>query len=330
MASAGQLHETSGRSGLGLTLAFATAFLWATLSIALKVALEAVDPYTLTWFRFLVAFALFGGWSATRGGLGRYRALSRRGWGLLAVCAVGLTGNYIFYLLGLDATTPANAQLLIQLAPLTMAIGGVLVFHERFGPAQRAGALVLLLGLGLFFRDQLVQMADATSEYLRGSGCIVIAALTWAAYALCQKQLLRELTSADVLTFIFGFATIVLLPWAQPASLGTIDGFHWVAVIYCALNTLMAYSAFAESLAHLEASRVSAVLAVNPLMTLAAVTLAHLAWPDVFDVSHVAWLGLAGAVVAVFGSLITSLLGRRPPPPANAVAIRPALDEGAK
>ena len=49
------LHQTTGRWRLGLTLALTTAALWATLPVALKIALETIDPWTLTWARFAVA-----------------------------------------------------------------------------------------------------------------------------------------------------------------------------------------------------------------------------------------------------------------------------------
>src|SRR5688572_31658485 len=49
------LHQASGRWKLGLAMALLTALSWATLLVALKITLEQIDPYTLTWFRFLVA-----------------------------------------------------------------------------------------------------------------------------------------------------------------------------------------------------------------------------------------------------------------------------------
>ena len=49
------LHQASGRWKLGLLLALVTAACWATLPVALKITLEQVDPYTLTWFRFVLA-----------------------------------------------------------------------------------------------------------------------------------------------------------------------------------------------------------------------------------------------------------------------------------
>ena len=86
------LHRASGQWRLGLALALTTAACWATLPIALKVSLEALDPITLTWFRFLVAAGLMGAWLAARGRLGAYRTLGRRGWGLYHVrfCRTGL------------------------------------------------------------------------------------------------------------------------------------------------------------------------------------------------------------------------------------------------
>ena len=49
------LHQASGRWKLGLLLALVTAACWATLPVALKITLGALDPYTLTWFRFVLA-----------------------------------------------------------------------------------------------------------------------------------------------------------------------------------------------------------------------------------------------------------------------------------
>ena len=69
------LHAPSGRWQLGLTLALVTAALWATLPVALKIALEALDPWTLTWARFAFAALVVGAWLAWRGEWSRFRGL---------------------------------------------------------------------------------------------------------------------------------------------------------------------------------------------------------------------------------------------------------------
>lgn len=307
------LHQASGRWKFGLMLALVTAGCWATLPVALKLTLEQLDPITLTWFRFLLAAGVMLAWLAARGGLGGFARLDRKRWVLLAVAGLCLIGNYVFYLLGVQHTSPANAQLLIQLAPLLMALGGIVVFRERFNAWQWAGLAVILLGLGLFFREQLAASPAGAGgrAYVYGSALVIVAAVVWAAYALLQKQLLMRLSSPAILLFIYLLASGVLLPFAHPSALLALDGLHWGLLLFCALNTLVAYGAFAEALAHWEASRVSAILATTPLLCLGAVAAVHAAWPTAIAPEAVGVVGYVGAGLVVLGSALTSLMGQR-------------------
>ncbi|WP_208543195.1 DMT family transporter [Marilutibacter alkalisoli] len=311
------LHRASGQWRLGLSLSLFTALCWATLPIALKIVLEEVDAITLTWFRFLVATVITGGWLAARGRLHGYGALGGSGWLMLLVAGLMLLGNYVFYLLGVQYTTPANTQLLIQLAPLLMALGGIWVFGEHFRAAQWLGLLLLVTGLVLFSWEQ---WQGAQGEgYLFGSSLVVIAAVVWAGYALLQKQLLLKLGSMRILLGIYALSTLALWPFASPSALLDLDLALWLLLGYCALNTIGAYGAFAEALAHWEASRVSAVLATTPLLTIAASALVAVLWPGWLAPERIAWLGWTGAGLAVAGSAVVSLMGRR----ATAVATVP-------
>jgi len=148
------LHQASGRWKLGLLLALVTAACWATLPVALKMSLSVLDPMTLTWFRFAFAAVFMGLWLLGKRRMAVFGALQPKQWRWLLLATVLLIGNYIGYLLGVKYTSPGNAQLLIQLAPLLMALGGVFIFRERFVWGQWLGLLIIVLGLGLFFRDQ--------------------------------------------------------------------------------------------------------------------------------------------------------------------------------
>lgn len=64
---------TSGRWRLGLTLALCTGLLWSTLAVILKSALEQIDVWSLTWFRFAVAFVFFALWVGIRRPAARLR-----------------------------------------------------------------------------------------------------------------------------------------------------------------------------------------------------------------------------------------------------------------
>jgi len=166
------LHTTSGRTRLGVALATTTMLAWATLPIALSVLLQAIGPETLTWFRFAVSGAVLTAYLGLRGGLPKLRGLSRVEWSLLAIAVIGLASNYVLFLIGLEMTTPANVQVLMQLSPLLLAIGGIAIFGERFNRTQWIGFGVLIGGLGLFFSDQLREFVDDGPRYLLG--CAVL------------------------------------------------------------------------------------------------------------------------------------------------------------
>ena len=311
------LHQASGRWRLGLAMALITAFSWATLPVALKITLEQLDPYTLTWFRFLVAAVLMAAWLGMRGGFGRFAGLGASRWGMLFVAALALIGNYVFYLLGVQHTTPGNAQLLIQLAPLLMALGGIFVFRESYKPAQWAGLGVIVLGLALFFREQLAH-AVSGHAYAFGSALVVVAAIVWALYALLQKQLLTRLDSPSIQLFIYALAALVLLPLAHPRTVLALDARHAWLLAFCSINTLVAYGAFAEALAHWQASRVSAILAITPLLSLGTIAALHALSPASVAAESVGAIGYTGAVLVVVGSAMCSLLGNARPATANA------------
>jgi drug/metabolite transporter (DMT)-like permease len=301
------LHRSSGRWRLGLSLALTTAMLWATLPIALKVTLAEVDAWTITWFRFFVAALFMLGWTWGRGRLGAFRALPRRAWVLLAVASTMLTGNFVMYLFGLGHTTPANAQLLIQAAPLLLSVGGIVVFRERFERFQWLGVVAVAIGLVVFAFDQRRHAAVAPHDYALGVVIVLLAAVVWAIYALAQKQLLQHLGSGAVMLVIYIVATLLLLPFATPSRLLALDATHAIALGYCMMNTVAAYGAFAEALAHWEASRVGVVLALTPLLTVIAVAVAHRVAPWLVAGERITLLGYAGAGIVVSGSVIASL-----------------------
>jgi len=308
-----ELHRASGNRRLGLLLALATMLLWGTLPISLKFALVSLDPYTLTWFRFAFAAVVLGVWLGARGELAALRSQPLRIWGLLLLAGAMLIGNYVFYLLGLTLTTPANAQLLIQAAPLLLALGAIAVFGERYNRWQWLGLALTVVGLLMFFSEQLTRVEVGASQYRYGAAWILLGALVWAIYGLAQKQLLLRLRSPVVLWVIYVFAVIALAPWARLDAFSALQLGAWIAVLYCALNTLAAYGAFAEALEHMEASRVSAILALSPLMTYLSSLLAHQFIPDIIHLESIAAVGAIGGALVIGGAMLTSLARKSNP-----------------
>lgn len=305
------MHQSSGRWRLGLALSLLTVFLWGILPIALAVTLQALDVYTVTWFRFVMSFALLAIFLAVRGKLPTVQQLRSTSWQLLAIATIFLASNYILFLQGLALTSPTNAEVIIQLAPLLMGFGGLVVFKERYTLLQWISVGVLTLGLALFFHEQLASLITARGKYLFGSGLTVLGAVAWAIYALAQKQLLRSLSSSSIMLIIYGVCALLFTPFATPKAIFTLNALHLVTLLFCGLNTLVAYGAFAESLEHWEASRVSAVLALAPIVTLVAVWFVSVLAPNLLAPERLSFIGVVGAIAVVVGSVAIALGKRR-------------------
>lgn len=301
------LHQSSGQWRLGLALSLLTVLLWGILPIALTVTLEAVDVYTVIWFRFLVSFLLLAMYLGIRGKLPKLEQLRSASWKLLAIATLLLGINYFLFMQGLALTSPANAQVLIQLSTLLLGLGGLVIFKERYRLYQWIGVSVMTCGYLLFFREQLTNLITAHSAYILGTILIVLAAAAWAIYALAQKQLLQSLSSPSIMLIIYGGCALLFTPLARVKSLFLLDSLHLGMLIFCALNTLIAYGAFAESLEHWEASRVSAVLALAPIVTLILLAVLSVIAPSLISPEHLSLTAILGAGLVVTGSVAIAL-----------------------
>ena len=297
------MHQTSGRWGLGLALSLLTVFLWGILPIALKVSLQVLDVYTIIWFRFLVSFLLLAVFLGIKGKLPKWQQLRASSGKLLAIATLGLGCNYLLFMQGLALTSPANAEVLIQLAPLLLSLGGLVIFQEHYTKLQWTGVGIITCGYIVFFNDQVSNLITATRTYIFGSSLIILAAAAWAIYALCQKQLLHSLTSSHIMLIIYGGCALLFTPLAQPGTILTLNTSYFIVLLFCAFNTLIAYGAFAESLAHCPASQVSAVLALAPIITLISVAVTSVFLPSLITSENLTIIGIFGALLVVAGSV---------------------------
>ena len=241
------MNTSTGRWQLGFTMSFTTAVLWGFLPIALKVLLAGMDAYTIIWWRFALSMLGLGAFLASRGQLPRLRGAGRSAWLLLGIALVTLLANYVLYLNSLDLTSPSIAQVVIQLAPLLLLLGGVFVFRERFAPRQWLGFVVLTVGLLLFFNRRLPELARPTAGFGLGVALMIGAAIAWAIYGLAQKLLLAVFKSRQVLWMLYVGASIALLPVAAPLEVLKLDGLQLAMLALCSANTLIAYGAFGEA-----------------------------------------------------------------------------------
>ena len=288
-------------------LALVAALLWGLLPLVLQFITPALDAYTITWCRFLAAGLMVGLFLARRGQLPNPLRLATPLRPLLLIAVAGLTLNYTLFVVGLRLISPATAQVVFQSANLFVLLGGLVVYREHFSRLQWLGAAVLVAGLVLFFNRRLPLLFGAHSELGLGVLLVAVSALSWASYGLVQKRLLREWSSAQLLWILYMGGALLLTPLAHPTNLRLLNAPQSWALLFCCLNTLVAYGAYAEAMHLGQVTRISATVAVSPLFTSLASVLAA----DWLLPLHAAetpnFLTFAGVAAVVGGSALCAL-----------------------
>ncbi|HEY1283628.1 MAG TPA: DMT family transporter [Steroidobacteraceae bacterium] len=323
------MHKISGRWKLGLALAVVTAACWGVLPVALAILLHTLDAYTLTWIRFVTAALGLGGILLAMGRLPALRSIHRQGWMMLFIALVGLVGNFVLYVVALTYASPTINQVVTQLSPLLLMLGGIVVFRERFTARQWAGLVLLLIGLPLFFNRRLPELMTMRSGLGFGVWLLVLASTIWSIYGLAQKYMLRKLQGQQILLLLYIGSAIVLAPLSHPAEILRLDTLQWWLLAFACANTVVAYGAFAEALRHWEASRVGATLTLTPLFTMVTMWIVVHAAPALVKPEQLNATSVAGALVVVGGSMLCALGARSTAAvPAAKVAPFAAANEG--
>lgn len=286
----------------GVVFASITAFFWGFLAIALKVATGIMDPLTIVWFRFLVAFSVLLLYISYK--KPEYLKILWNPPLYIIIASLGLGINYLAFLYGLKLTSPATAQIIIQVGPIFLGIVGLIFFKEKISVRQAVGFAIAGTGMFIFYRQSLAGMGQDEELFNMGIIWIVVAAMAWVTYATLQKILVKKYPAQQLNLFLFALPIVLFLPFIKPSGFLDLSFGNWMLLIYLGLNTLIAYGSLAMAFKYLEANKVSVIITMNPIITfilMGLLTYAEVRWiePEVFTT----W-GIVAAVLVIFGAVL--------------------------
>lgn len=278
---------------------------FATLPIAVKVALRDLSSPALALLRVSGAALLF--WVLQRVTI-RERILSWRDYGLLAAYSLfGVILNQLLYITALTLTTATAAQTLVTAGPAMTLLIAILAGKEMGTPAK-------WLGIALAGSGALVLVGVGLHE---GSGLGNLLALlnvaSYSVYLVISRGLLRRYHALTVITWVFVFGVVGMLPWGMGPALREVGGMStttWMMMIYIIVfPTVAAYYLNTWALARAESSLVSTFVYLQPAMT------AALAVPVLGE--HVSWR-MVPAVALIFAGVAVAIRAGRSRPAGGA------------
>jgi drug/metabolite transporter (DMT)-like permease len=291
---AGATYAQFQLSDLGMLL---VVLIWGANVTVVKVALEALSPLAFNALRFGIATILFVALQ-----LGRERSLriSRQfAWRALWLGVVGNCIYQVCFVIGLNATTAANAALLLATVPIWVALIGAISGSERLAPMAWLGIGLSFVGIVLVLIAQGVALSLAT---LGGDLLVLASSLCWAIYTLGARPLLKQYSALRTMavTMLTGtpFLILVALPAliAQPWAAVPLAG--WGGLVFSAVFAIVvAYWIWYSSVQRIGAARTGVYSNLVPVI---AVVIAWLARGEA-----ILPLQILGAIAIIVGIWLT-------------------------
>jgi len=287
---------------IGLLFVLVTVILWGVLPFFLLEALKSLDGLSIVWFRNLFSTTLlFIGFLFVQP---RSLLALKNPKPSLILAGLLIATNYMGFIKGLEYTSPNNAQILIQLAPLMFAVFGIYFFKERLNRYQILGLLVANVGFLVFYRDQLLHLFGDHSHYNIGNIYILLAAITWALYAALNKINFKQLSPQVINLFQYAMSVVIFAPFAD---YGRILNLGWKPILilcFCGLNTSLAYGCLGEAIKRIPAAKVSIMITLNPLITIFMGSLAFFIPIPGVPAQLMNWPSYVGALLVIGGAAL--------------------------
>jgi len=254
---------TSRETRLALAAVIASALIFSTSPVVIKVALRYAGPLTAGGLRYLTAFVFLFLWLR----MGRQVSAkpTRSHWlsfFLIGLSIAAATGSMFFALVTLSPTT---ASLAFCLTPIATLVFGIVWLKENPRPIQLLGLVLAVAGSLIFFSPKW----EAGQALAAGLLILFILADTASVVIAREVARHRQVSSLALTAYPMAIAGVLLL------SIGAlIEGFPripfsgWTVIVGLALvNTAMAYLLFNHALRHLTAIKAYTMVNFSPFGT---------------------------------------------------------------
>lgn len=285
-------------------------FFWATNAIVGKIAVVSLPAFTLSQFRWWLAFLLIAPFGIPH---------IRRQWPwyrthfktllLLALLSVTLYNTLQYW--ALKYTQPVNIGAMGALMPVMIFILSAWMGIGRMTVAQWLTATLAVFGAYVVLTDGQWAISIGGSSLI-GDGIFFLGLICWSFYSVMLKKLpVWEVNSVGMLTFFIGLGSLMIVPfWLSGALRGEIlippTDLWWTVAYVAVFPSLVAFFSWIKAVGASNANIAGLMMTTAPLFN-ALLTLVVLREP----VSAAQWLGIVCVIVGVALTLLLTQLRQK-------------------
>lgn len=250
-----------------------TAIFWSGAFITGKIAVLEFPPFSLTFFRFLLALPFIFALLYSKE---KEKWLPKgRQW--IPLVILGIIGTFFYHVLFFSAlryTTAINSSLIGATNPVLTTLMAALFFNERLKQKRIVGIIFSFIGVFLIVTNADWQLIS-TFSFNPGDVLMFSAVFSWALYALLGRGYMRQysLSPLMVTSYTFFICVVISIPfvlWENPASyLSKTSVSGWVSVFYMSIfASVLGYLIQMFAIERIGASRAAVFVNLVPIFTI--------------------------------------------------------------
>ncbi len=271
--------------------------MWGTAFVSIRELSDKLDPFEMTWFRYVPFLIFFGVWLALRR-RDRFAKVTGPDWIRFALAGgVGVLGYHIPLNWAMSDLTPGTpigaptAAILVATTPLWTLLVAAAVGQERFNGRKAIGSLLAFAGVVVV----VLRGTGSNDVDVVGKALIaMLAPILWSTYSILAKPLIARYGGLFVTGLTMCIGTMAFVPFAIQSGiepLRDLDGLEWFWLAYLSIAaTVVGYTIWNQALKRRPASEVTVyIFAVPVVATIASILL--------IGQTITIWFVLGGALV---------------------------------
>ncbi len=187
---------------LAITL---STIIWSIAPPIFKWSLRQIHPFTLMFFRFLLATLIMIPIVKTK-----IKIKFEDFYKFFLLALFGLTFNMIFFYKGLMLSQSINAPIISSSIPILMLISGIIFFREIPKSKEIIGMIISLIGILIIVLRPIDHLP--LKNFIIGDIYLILSNVTFVAYTLLFKKFKLQYAPSTLLFWLFFIATITAFP----------------------------------------------------------------------------------------------------------------------
>lgn len=252
------------RHQLAIIAIIANTIIWAAASPVFKWALTDAPPFTLAFFRFLLASLILLPFV--------YRKLKisiEDFYKLLVLSFVGIATHITFFYLGLSLAPSINVPIIASSTPVFLIIGAMIFLHEKPKKKVLYGTGVSLIGFLIIIIQPVFEHAEVGS--IIGNIYYILSTIMLVLYTLLLKKYNLKYDYMTIMFWIFFLGALVFLPMFLLENKGADVIFDFkgiIGILYGALlSSVVGYFLYNYAVHHIKAQEIGIFMYLDPFVT---------------------------------------------------------------